>query len=271
LQTTQKELVTSVLALANKLELVRAKTDTLQKIIHDNGSAFETQLTTFAKKVSEVQEALRKEPKPTKDSMVVMFREWFETDGAMLVRQSVATAMSEAYEDTMVRNPGEIMAQGRAASAAATISAHMATPRVFPEVRAMRDSRESPLLVNLKNHPSDKPLPIGATRGLVYAQLRASVTSFGFGSSVTARGSTTQPQTIGQGNVDSSAISHPLNIQTATSNQDPALNLGDSDWAAEAPPGVMSARVRVTLVLILRQRSQRILTLLLIRNALIRA
>ena len=77
-QSTQKELVTSVLALANKLELVRAKTDTLQKIIHDNGSAFETQLTTSAKKVSEVQEALCKEPKPTKDSMVVMFREWFD-------------------------------------------------------------------------------------------------------------------------------------------------------------------------------------------------
>ena len=72
-QTAQRELVANGLMLANKIELAYAKIDTLQRIIHENGSASEARLTKFAKQVSEVQVALRKEPKPTKDSMAVMF------------------------------------------------------------------------------------------------------------------------------------------------------------------------------------------------------
>ncbi len=58
-QTTQREQMANGLTLANKLKLANAKIDTLQKIIHDNGSATEAQLTTFAKQVCEVQVALR--------------------------------------------------------------------------------------------------------------------------------------------------------------------------------------------------------------------
>ena len=99
---TERELVANGLMLANKIELAYAKIDTLQRIIHENGSASEARLTKFAKQVSEVQVALRSGPKPTKDSMAVMFREWFETDGDLLVRQGVATAISDAHEDVMV-------------------------------------------------------------------------------------------------------------------------------------------------------------------------
>jgi hypothetical protein len=226
-QTTQREQMANGLTLANKLELANAKIDTLQKIIHDNGSATEAQLTTFAKQVSEVQMALRQGLYPTEDRVAVMFREWFETQGVMLVRQSVATAISDANEDVMVHDQGEIQSRGRAASVAATISAHTATPRVFPLVRAHTNSTANPLLVNA-NHPSDKPLHISATRGNVYVQPRQSVTSFGFGSNVAARGSTTQPQTVDQGNVNSSTQSQRLNTQTATNNQDLALNIEGS-------------------------------------------
>jgi len=188
-QTAQRELVANGLTLANKLELANAKIDTLQKIIHDNGSATEAQLTTFAKQVSEVQVALRQGFYPTEDRVAVMIREWFETKGVMLVRQSVATAISDANEDVMVHDQGEIQSRGRAASVAATISAHTATPRVFPLRRAPTNSNANPLLVN-SNHPSDRLLTVGAARGMVYVQPRESVTSFGFGSNVTARGST---------------------------------------------------------------------------------
>ena len=138
--------------------------------------------------------------------MAVMFREWFETDGVMLVHQTVATAMSDANENVMEQDQGEIQSQGRAAFAAATLSAPTATPRVFPLRRAPTNFNANPLLVN-SNQPSDRPLPLSATRGQVYVQPTQSVTSFGFGSNVTARGSTTQPQMVGQGNINSSAIS----------------------------------------------------------------
>jgi len=83
--------VANGLTLANKLELAHAKINTLQKIIHENGSAAEAQLTKFAQQVSEVP-ALCQETNPTEDSIAVMLREWFEINGNLLVRQSVATA-----------------------------------------------------------------------------------------------------------------------------------------------------------------------------------
>jgi len=53
-----------------------------------------------------------------------MFRKRFETEGDVLVRQRVVTALLDANESVMVSDQGEIQSRGQAASAAATISAH---------------------------------------------------------------------------------------------------------------------------------------------------
>ena len=187
-----------------------------------------------------------------------------EVDGAPLLHDYVTQAMKDAREDIASTKKLTLSTQGRDTIAAANQSSQSATLRVPTSLLGTSSASHHPL-VNVRQPSSGVPTTSSATSGSVYVQPRHDASNFGFES---ARSERSRSATIDSRTRDR----HNISLFPTTNIPSGSKQSGHPDEEyGGLGIGIPSACARMILVLTLRQRNQRVLTLLLILIAFIQA